>query len=111
MFHSSPARWLAVFPAMAALTAVAQPAPSSTAPTAAPPVLSYRSAFEGYQPFADEKPIPWKEANDTVHRRGGWQAYAREASNTRPDEAGSSQPGHSMPMHGTPATPAKKDRP
>src|SRR6185369_6910906 len=99
MFHSSPARWLAALPAMAALAAMAQPAPapSGTAPTVAPPALSYRSAFEGYRPFSDEKPIPWKEANDTVHRRGGWQAYAREASDTRPDEAGSPPPGHAMP--------------
>lgn len=120
MFPSSPARWLAVLPVMAALAAMAQPAPapSGTAPSAAPPTLSYKSAFEGYQSFADEKPIPWKKANDTVQRRGGWQAYAKEASNdTRPAETGSpqgaaaAQPGHAMPMHGTPAAPVKKDPP
>lgn len=121
MFHSSLARWLAVFPAMAALAAMAQPAstpapaPGSTAATAAPPpVLSYKSALEGYHPFADEKSIPWKEANETVYRRGGWQAYAKEASGTGSAESESpkgaaaapaAQPGHSMPM------PAKKEKP
>jgi len=123
MFHSSSARWLAVFPAMVALAAVAQPAPTpppaptsaGSAATAAPlPVLTFKSALEGYQSFADEKPIPWKEANETVYRRGGWQAYAKEASGTGTAEAESpkgaaaapaTQPGHSMPM------PAKKEKP
>ena len=123
MFHSSLSRWLAVFPAMAALAAVAQtsptpaptPAPAGTAATAAPPpVLTYKSALEGYRPFADEKAIPWKEANETVYRRGGWQAYAKEAAGTGSTEVDSpkgataapaAQPGHSMPM------PAKKEKP
>jgi hypothetical protein len=124
MFHLSLARWLAVFPAMVALAAVAQlsaptpaamPAPAGAATTATPPpVLTYRSALEGYQPFADEKPIPWKEANETVYRRGGWQAYAKEASNSGAAEAETpkaatatpaAQSGHSMPM------PTKKEKP
>ena len=120
MFHSSLARWLAVFPAMVALAAVAQPAstlapaPVSAAATeASPPVLTYKSALEGYRPFADEKPIPWKEANETVYRRGGWQAYAKEASGAIAAEAESpkgaaaapvGQPAHSMPM------PEKKEK-
>lgn len=140
MFHSSPARWLAAFPASAALAAlatlsavvaVAQPAPAdSSAPTAStPPVLTFKSALEGYRPFADEKPIPWKEANETVYRRGGWQAYAKEASGSGTAEAESpksgavapaSPPGHSMAMPGMPGmlgmpgmsgAPAKKDKP
>jgi len=113
MFHSLLARWLAVFPAMAALAAVAQTAPAG-ATAAPPPVLTYKSALEGYRAFADEKPIPWKEANETVYRRGGWQAYAKEASGTGSAESESpkgaaaapaAQPGHSMPM------PAKKEKP
>lgn len=127
MFHSSSARRLAVFPAVAAFAAlatlsaaVALAQPASAQPEAAPtsvppaPVLTYRSAFEGYRPFADEKAIPWKEANETVYRRGGWQAYAKEASGTGSAESESpkgaaaapaAQPGHSMPM------PAKKEKP
>lgn len=121
MFHSLPARWLAVFPAMAAVAALAQPAsapsiaagapapaPAGAAATdGSPPVLTYKSAFEGYRPFADEKPIPWREANETVYRRGGWQAYAKEAAGTGstedapPKGAAAAPPvhsGHTMPM-------------
>lgn len=108
MFHPLPARWLAVFPAMAAVAAMAQPAPGE-APAAAPPALTYKSALEGYRPFTDEKPIPWKEANETVRQRGGWQAYAKEAAGSG-NSAGAEQPakgkaddpaahqGHTMPM-------------
>ena len=121
MFHSSLARWLAVFPAMAALAALAQPAstpalaPGSAVVIETPPsILTYRSALEGYHPFADEKLIPWKEANETVYGRGGWQAYAKEGSGMGSAEAESpkgavaapaAQPGHSMSM------PAAKDKP
>ena len=85
MFPSSPARWL-VLPVMAALAAMAQPAPapSGTAPSAAPPTLSYKSAFEGYRPFADDKPVPWKEANESVRRRGGGSARATPPAKDRP---------------------------
>jgi hypothetical protein len=34
----------------------------------APP---YRSAYEGYRPYADEPAAPWREVNDTVGRVGG----------------------------------------
>jgi hypothetical protein len=57
MFHSSPARWLAVFPAMAALAAMAQtppdaaPAPAAAAPAAAPPVLTYKVRVRGLSPL------------------------------------------------------------
>ena len=81
MFASLPARWLALAPAVGALSAIAQPTPPPAEPRARPPVVAYPSALEGYRPFADEKPIPWKAANDTVHRRGGWRAYAKEAAN------------------------------
>lgn len=136
MFHSSSARGLATlrfFPAAAiaasatlyAVGALAQLAPvNSSAPTAStPPVLTYKSALEGFQPFADEKPIPWKEANETVYRRGGWQAYAKEASGAGAAEtespkdgaaAPASPPSHSVGMPGMPGmsgAPEKKDKP
>ncbi|WP_431108037.1 hypothetical protein [Variovorax paradoxus] len=106
MFHPLPARWLAVIPAVAALAAMAQPAPEA-APAAAPTVLTYKSALEGYRSFTDEKPVPWKEANETVHQRGGWRAYAKEAagSGTGKAETAKGQPdapaahqGHTMPV-------------
>lgn len=99
MFTSSPARWLAALPVLIAWAAVAQPAPASSPP----PSLSFRSAMEGYQPFADEKAIPWKEANDTVHQRGGWRGYAKEASEEGGAQAAPAtdtdpHAGHAMPM-------------
>ena len=65
MFTFLPARWLAALPALAALAAGAQTGPGPVPPTAAEPAaaLSFRSAMDGYKPFADEKPVPWKEAN------------------------------------------------
>ena len=76
-----------------AVTPVAAPAvapapmapPSQTAPPAA-----YRSAFEGYQAYSDEKIAPWKESNDTVGKVGGWRAYAKEAQ--EPQAPGARQP-------------------
>jgi hypothetical protein len=53
---------------------------SATAqPSSAVPSNPYRSAFEGYRNHKDEPLIPWRQANETVGRIGGWQAYAREA--------------------------------
>ena len=124
MFHSTSARRLAALScfAAAAMAAVAQPLPagSTTPTTSTPPVLTYKSALDGYQPFADEKPIPWKEANETVYRRGGWQAYAKEASGSgnagaESPKSGAAAPasaeGHSMAMPGMSSAPAKKDKP
>lgn len=73
MFQPLPARWLAALPAVvAALPAAAQTPPAEPLP--------YRSAFENYQRFQDDQPVPWKEANDTVRQRGGWRAYAKEGA-------------------------------
>ncbi|KQP22714.1 hypothetical protein [Pseudorhodoferax sp. Leaf267] len=89
----SPAHWLAALASLVALAAVAQPAPP--APPAAPPAVpAYRSAFEGYRPMADDKPIPWRQANETVRQRGGWKAYAQEAE--APAAEGPHK-GHAMP--------------
>ena len=48
--------------------------PTGTAPA------SYRSAFEDYKPYTDEKVVNWQEANDNTGRIGGWRAYAKEAA-------------------------------
>ena len=58
--------------------------------------LAYRSALEGYQPFTDSKPVPWREANDNVGRIGGWRAYANEAQGTAPAGQGPHS-GHAKP--------------
>jgi len=40
-------------------------------PDVAAPSPQYRSAFDGYRPFRDEKLRPWREVNDEVERAGG----------------------------------------
>ena len=53
--------------ALAAGTAAAQdarPHPSSPQAKAAP--VEYRSAFERYRAFVDEKPAGWRESNEAV---------------------------------------------
>lgn len=81
--------WALVLVASAATQAHAQ-----TAARSAPSVSSaeeggpaYRSTFEGYQPFSDEKVGSWRESNDTVGRIGGWRAYAKEARQ-QPEQSG-----------------------
>lgn len=80
----------------AALTAAAQ-APAQTAPGTARrdpidpkaivPKVSYSSPFTQYRSLGDDKPISWREANDTVTRIGGWRVYAREAQQPDPTPA------------------------
>ena len=68
MFYAFPHRWLAALVLLGSAVAQAQT------------TLPYRSAFDGYQPFADSKLKPWKESNDAVMQAGGWRAYAKEAA-------------------------------
>ena len=122
MFHSLPTWWLAVIASMASAAASGQPPPSGENLPSPRRVLTYRSALDGYQPFTDEKPIAWLQANETVHSRGGWQAYAREVSSSKVEAeapkaghaAASGRSGHSLPvspmsgdMHHMPATKEK----
>ncbi len=82
VFHS-----LATACSALAATAFAQqaPAPAARPPAAdAMPSSVYRSAWSGYRPFADEKVISWKDANDEVRRIGGWRAYLRESQSGQP---------------------------
>jgi hypothetical protein len=108
MFTFSPARWLATLPAFVALAAAAQTGGEAKPQVETAPALMFRSAMEGYKPFTDGLSVPWRQANETVHQRGGWQAYAKEASG---DAEGERSPadahgGHSTPM--PPAAPAKE---
>lgn len=97
--------WIFVLTAVAFLPATAQPLPApASAPAPADAVLPFRSVSEDYQPYSDQKLIPWREANDNVGRIGGWREYAREA---RPQSDGSpASPPGSGP---SPAAPAAKD--
>lgn len=99
---SLPAAWLAFCAAaMAALPAAAQPTPEAAVPAALP----YKSAFDNYQRFADEKPMAWREANDAVHARGGGgHAHAPGAHASHGGHGGeggegdhSGHAGHAMP--------------
>jgi hypothetical protein len=98
MFISKPATWLALAAASTCGTAMAQ----GTAAATPPP---YRSALEGYKPFADEKVAPWAQSNATVGRIGGWRAYAREASEGQSPAEPATQPpaqpaGNAVPAAG-----------
>lgn len=91
--------WLAagLTSALAGAAIAQMPAP------AAPATTEFRSALDGYQPYTDEKIVPWKEANDSVGRIGGWRAYAKEAQQgaapAAPDAASQPDPhaGHGKP--------------
>lgn len=85
--------------------ALAQPAPSASRPDpldpkATLPVLRYESATTSYRRLSDEKPVPWRDANDAVARIGGWRVYAREAQ--RADEPAPALP-EPRPPAGMPA--------
>ena len=97
---------------LATLTAQAQPAakaarPDPLDPKASVPALSYESSFAQYRRMGDEKPVSWRDANDTVARIGGWRVYAREAQ--QPDPAPAAMPGDAKPATNAPgAAPATK---
>jgi hypothetical protein len=78
----------------AALTAVApctaQPRPDPLDATAPMPALRFSSSLANFRGFGDDKPVPWKEANDTAARIGGWRSYAREARAPAPAASASS---------------------
>ena len=88
MFYAFPHQWLAALALLGSAVAQAQT------------TLPYRSAFDGYQPFADSKLKPWKESNDAVMQAGGWRAYAKEAA--APDTPANASPA------ATPAAPGAK---
>ncbi|QFY55592.1 hypothetical protein EAO82_03900 [Halopseudomonas pelagia] len=64
-----------------------QPDPSGA--DVVPPV-TYQSPLHSYRGFEHQTPGDWREANATVGRIGGWQAYAAEvweASQSQDDGA------------------------
>jgi hypothetical protein len=84
MFPFPGPRWTLLPLIGVALSASAQQpgSPSAPASAAAPADGSFRSALEGYQPFTDQKLAPWRDANESVGRIGGWREYAKEAQGT-----------------------------
>ena len=57
----------------------AAPRPDPLDATAPVPALKFNSSLDSFRPLGEDKPVPWKEANDTTARIGGWRSYAREA--------------------------------
>ncbi len=44
------------------------------------PPVTHDSPLQRYRAHRDVQMAPWKDANDTVTRIGGWRVYAREAA-------------------------------
>ena len=99
MFKNLPVVWLVSIFFLSGTVAAQTPAPVSPAPEATQaPTLTYRSAFEGYKPYTDDKLLNWREANDATGRIGGWRAYAKEAR----------QPADRAPVHDMATMPEPK---
>ncbi|MBX9716055.1 MAG: hypothetical protein K2X42_05615 [Burkholderiaceae bacterium] len=95
-------------------TAQAQPAaaaarPDPLDPKASVPTLRYESSFAQYRRLGEEKPVSWRDANDTVTRIGGWRVYAREAQ--QPDPAPTTAPESSPAAKPADTPPAAKPVP
>ena len=91
---------LIVLVALAASLSAAAQTPQTSSTPAENDV--YRSAFEGYRPFAAGDVQDWRRANDTVREIGGWRAYAREiqAGSAQASDLGGPRP--SQPKAGDP---------
>ena len=87
-----------LFVAFSSATLLAGYATAQTAPAPIPPMgtpVPYKSAFDGYQAYSDDKMTNWKAANDEVARIGGWREYAKQAQqpeNTPATKAGDVKP-------------------
>ncbi len=63
---------------------------------AAVPEVRYEFPLAGYQHYSPQTPGDWREANETVARIGGWQAYAAEVWEARRERRGD-QPSEESP--------------
>jgi hypothetical protein len=104
MFQNLPAIRLVPMFFLSGIVAAQTPAPLSSLPAAPQaPAPGYRSAFEGYKPYTDDKLLSWKDANDSTGQIGGWRVYAREAR--QPDQKA---PAHDMATMPDPKTGGNK---
>jgi hypothetical protein len=94
---------LACMAACTAWVGVCSAAPDPLDPKAPVAAPVHRSAFDHYRRHDDVKPLPWRQANDTVERIGGWRSYAREAA--QPPAAASAP--HAAPMPAPRSEPPK----
>ena len=82
---------LSVLPAMlCAGAAVAQSAGRADPrdPQAKVPPVEYRSAFEGYRPFADQDLRDWRHANEEVGRQASKPAPDKPEASRGPSDKG-----------------------
>jgi hypothetical protein len=112
--HRTLRRWLwpAAWAVAASATLAQVPPRVATVPDpldakAPVPALVYRSTLSNYRRLAEDTPVPWRQANETVGQIGGWRAYAREASDaaaslSKVSEASSASP-TSAPIAAMPA--------
>jgi hypothetical protein len=80
--------------ALCTCAVLAQPARGRADPRdagASVPSARHESALKSYRRLDDVQAVPWRQANDTVERIGGWRSYAREASQP-PAAANAAQP-------------------
>ena len=97
------------FPCLAAALAAAIPSLSAAQATepakAAPPQLTYRSAFGDYKPYQEMEPGNWRAVNDAVGAAASKQG-SHAGHGVEPDApasaSGRSSPGAQQrhPMHG-----------
>lgn len=69
-------------------------------PSAAVPAITYRSAFEGYQPFVDQEVQSWRKANDEVGAAGSHKGHGAGKG------TGQNAPARRPLVPSTPSTPA-----
>lgn len=63
-------------------------------PKAATPAVTYRSALEGYRPFAEQELAPWRRANDEVGAAGRHKGHAPAKPPAHPEAKGPAEKGH-----------------
>jgi hypothetical protein len=87
--------------ALCSSAVLAQPARDRADPldaAASVPAARHESALKSYRRFDEAQAVPWRQANDTVERIGGWRSYARDtgaaaaASAAQPASAPRSEP-------------------
>lgn len=115
---ASPTRWLThCFSLLALCAAAAAAMAQTTAPAlrkadpldagASVPAVVHESVFRRERRDGDAQAVPWREANETVDRIGGWRAYAREAQRAEPAASAAAErpaaaPSPARPMPPTP---------
>lgn len=78
--------------------------PDPLDPQARVPAVTYQSPLANYRRLGEDTRVPWREANETVNRIGGWRAYAREAQ--QPEAKGGASGESVAPAPAPSVTPA-----